>query len=100
MAVEVDHAHGAVGAVDGPQQGEGDGVVTSERDDPGQGLALLGRADLLGVGRRLAGQDVVMALLDLVKSPGVVVPVYVAYSVSSPAEFPVGGGGGGGRRTR
>lgn len=33
VRVKVDHAHGAVGAVDAPQEREGDGVVASQRDD-------------------------------------------------------------------
>ena len=35
MAVEVDHGDGAVGAVDGAQQRQRDGVVAAERDYAG-----------------------------------------------------------------
>ena len=35
MAVEVDHGDGTVGAVDGAQEREGDGVVAAEGDDAG-----------------------------------------------------------------
>lgn len=73
MGVEVDHANGAVGAVDGAQQGQGDGVVAAEGDDTRQGLAVLGRAGLVGVGLGLAAQDGVVAFLDLVEGVGVVV---------------------------
>lgn len=74
VGVEVDDRNGPVGPVDRPQQGQRDGVVSAERDDPGQGLALLRRAELVGVGGWLAGQDAVVTLLDLVKSPCVIVP--------------------------
>lgn len=49
-------------------------MVTTERDHTRQSLALLRRADLVRIGSRLAGEDAVVALLDLVKSPAVVVP--------------------------
>ena len=78
VTVEVDDGHRAVLAVDGAQQGEGDGVVTSQGDDSGQGLALLGGAELVGVGGGLPGEDAVVALLDLVQSPSVVEPDDVA----------------------
>jgi hypothetical protein len=74
MAVEVNHGYGPVGAVNGLQQGEGDGVVAAERDDSGQGLAVLGGTLLVCVGRRRSREDAEVALLDLVESPGVVVP--------------------------
>lgn len=73
VGVEVDDRDGAVGPVDGPQQGQRDGVVSSERDDPGQDLALLRRAELIGVGGWVPCEDGVVALFDLVKSPCVVV---------------------------
>lgn len=50
-------------------------MVTTEGDHTGQSLALLRRANLVRVGGRVAGKDTVVALLDLVKSPGVVVPL-------------------------
>jgi hypothetical protein len=78
MAVEVDYRHGAIGAVDGAEQRQGDGVVTTERDDAGQGLAVLGRTFLPGVGLGRAGKEGVVAFLDLVEGVGVVVPVFVS----------------------
>lgn len=75
MAVKVDDGHGTVGTVDGAQQGEGDGVVTAEGDDTGQRPRVLGRALLRRIRGRLAGEDVEVALLDLVKSPGVVIAI-------------------------
>lgn len=74
MAVEVDHRDGSICAVDGSQQREGDGVVTAQRDDTGKCLALLRGAELVGVGGGGTREDAVMTLLDLVKSPSVVVP--------------------------
>lgn len=73
MAVKVDDGDRPVGAVDGPQQGEGDGVVAAEGDDARERLALDGRAALVGVGRRGAGEDAVVAVFDLLERPGVVV---------------------------
>lgn len=75
MAVKVHYRHGAVCAVDGAQQRQGDGVVAAEGDDARQGLALLGWAGLVRVGCWIAREDAVVALLDLVKRPAVVVPV-------------------------
>lgn len=54
MAVEVDDADGAIGAVDTPQQGEGDGVVAAKGDDAGEGFALFGGAFFVGVGEGFA----------------------------------------------
>lgn len=73
MAVKVNNRYRTVGAVDGTQQREGDGVVASQRDDPRQGLAVLGRAFLLSVCLGGAGEDAVVAFLDLVEGVGVVV---------------------------
>ena len=39
VGVEVDDADGAVGFVDGAEEREGDGVVTSEGDDAWEGFA-------------------------------------------------------------
>lgn len=74
VAIEVDHRDGSICAVDGSQQREGDGVVTAQRDDTGKCLALLRGAELVGVGGGGTREDAVMTLLDLVKSPSVVVP--------------------------
>lgn len=74
VAVKVDDGHGSVRSVDGPQQGKRYRVVTSECNDTGQGLAALGRPLLLGVRLRLAGENAVMALLDLVEGERIVVP--------------------------
>jgi hypothetical protein len=73
MAVEVDDRDGAVGTVDGPQQRQGYGVVASEGDDSGQGLAVLRRAFLLGVGLGGTREDAVVPFFDLVEGIGVVV---------------------------
>lgn len=52
MTVKVDHRNWPVGTVNGPQQGQSDGVVAAKGDDAGQGLALLGGASFVGVGGR------------------------------------------------
>jgi hypothetical protein len=80
----VDDGDGAVGTVDGPQQGQGDGVVSAEGDDSGEGLALDGRTPFVCVCRRGTGEDPEMAFLDLLESPCVVVSVRL--SVPGPGE--------------
>jgi len=74
VTVKVNDRDGAVGTVDGSQQGERDGVVAAERDDPRQRLALNGRTPLVRICRRGARENPMMAVLDLLKSPSVVVP--------------------------
>lgn len=56
MAVKVNDSHRAVGTVDRPEQRQCDSVITAEGDDTRQGLSTLGRANLLGVSGRCAGQ--------------------------------------------
>lgn len=73
MAVKVNDRHGAVGPVDGPQQGQGDGMVSSESDDPWEGLGVQSRAGLVCIGSRGTAEDLVVAFLDLAEGPGVVV---------------------------
>lgn len=74
MAVEVDHRDGPICAVDRSQQGEGDGVVTAQCDDTGKRLALLRGAELVRIGGGGTREDTVVAFLNLVESPSVVVP--------------------------
>lgn len=69
----MDHGDGAVGAVDGAQEGEGDGVVSAEGDDAGEGLPLDPGAAFVGVGGGGAGEDLKVAFLDLFECVGVVV---------------------------
>ena len=73
MTVKVNDRDGTVGTVDGPQQGKGDGVVTTKRDDTGQRLALDCRAPLVRICRGRAREDLKVAVLNLLKSPSVVV---------------------------
>jgi hypothetical protein len=75
VAVKVDDRDGTVGTVDRPQQGQGDGVVAAECDDPGQGLALDGRASLVRIRGRGAREDPEVTFLNLFQSPGVVISV-------------------------
>lgn len=73
MAVEVDDADGAVGAVDAPEQGKSDGVVAAEGDDAGEGFALFGGALLVGVGVWLPHEEGVVTFFDLSDGVRVVV---------------------------
>lgn len=71
----MDDADGAVFTVDAAEQGQRDGVVTAEGNDTGKSLAPLGETLHVGIGGRLARQDAVVALLDLLDRPGIVVPI-------------------------
>lgn len=73
MRVEVDYGDWAVGAVDGAEEGEGDGVVAAEGDYAGEGLAVLCWSFLFCICGWGAGEDAVVSFFDLVESPGVVV---------------------------
>jgi hypothetical protein len=73
MTIKVNNRHRTVSTINRPQQGEGDGMVASQGDDPRQRLAVLGRAGLLGVCLGGPGEDAVVAFLDLVQGVGVVV---------------------------
>jgi len=70
----VNDRDGPVSAVDRPQQGKGDGVVAAQGDDSRERLALQRGALLVGVRLGRAGEDAVVAFLDLVEGEGVVVP--------------------------
>ncbi len=74
MAVKVDDRHGSVRAVDGSQQGEGDGVVATQSDDPREGLAVESRSLLQGIRLGLSGEDAEVTVLDLGQRVRVVVP--------------------------
>lgn len=73
MAVEVDDADGAVGAIDAPEQGKSDGVVAAEGDDAGEGFALFCGALLVGVGVGLPHEEGVVTFFDLSDGVGVIV---------------------------
>jgi hypothetical protein len=73
MGVEVDDGDRTVSTVDGAEEGEGDGVVSTEGDNSGKCLSVLCWPLLLGVGCWRARQDGVVPLFNLVESPGVVV---------------------------
>jgi len=78
MAIKVNDRDGPVSAVDGPQQGKGDGVVAAQGDDARERLALQRGALLVGVRLGRAGEDAVVAFLDLVEGKGVVVPGFAS----------------------
>lgn len=75
MAVEVDDTDWPVIAVDGTEQRESDGVVTSKSDQARQCSSLLGRSRFLSMGVRCAAQQEVMAFLNLLERKGVIVSV-------------------------
>lgn len=73
MAVKVDDRHRPVSTVDGSKQWQGDGVVSAERDDARQGPSVLRGPLLVRRGCRGPRENAVVAILDLLKSIGVVV---------------------------
>ncbi len=70
----MDYRYRAVSSVDGTQQGESDGVVTSEGYDARQGLAVLCRAEFFGACHGRAGEEIVVAMFNLLQSPSIVIP--------------------------
>lgn len=50
-------------------------MVTAQGDDARQGLSILRRANFLGIGRRFAGENAVVALFNLLDGVGIVVAV-------------------------
>lgn len=77
MRVEVDDSDGTVGLVHAAQEREGDGVVSTHGDDTGESLALDRGACQVGVVGGFAHEDAVVALLDLLDGPLIVVAVTV-----------------------
>lgn len=75
MTVEVDDSDRPVCLVDTAQQRQCNGVVTSKRNYTWKGLACPRGPSIVGTGVGLAHQQAVMALLDLLDGPGIVVSV-------------------------
>lgn len=73
MAVKVNDRHRPICLVDTAQQGKRDGVVASQGDDPWQHLAGLRETLLVCVCVRLAHEEGVVSIFDLLERPGVVV---------------------------
>ena len=73
VRVEVDDADGAVGFVDGAEEGQRDGVVAAEGDDAGEGLFVLRRAHLFCVGGRCSHEETVVTFFNLLDCIGVIV---------------------------
>jgi hypothetical protein len=72
MTVEVDDSDWAVCLVDTAQQRQRNGMVTSKGNDTWKCLASPRDTGIAGAGIGLAHQQAVMALLDLLDSPGIV----------------------------
>jgi hypothetical protein len=74
MAVEVDNADWAIGAIDGTKKRQRDSVVSTKSDHSRQGLtALRVETGLVGVGLGRAAEDAVVALLNLLNGKGIVI---------------------------
>jgi len=73
MAVEVDHGHRSIRAIDRAKQRERDGVVTAKSDQTRQGLSIESRSLLVSICRRLAREEVIMSMLDLLERVRVII---------------------------
>ena len=73
MTVKVNHGHRPIGLVDTPQQGQCDGVITTKGNNTRKGLASTRKTGFISIKVRLAHQDAVVSLFDLLDCPGVVV---------------------------
>ena len=73
VRVEVDYGYGAVGFVDGAQEGERDSVVAAERYDAREGLFVLCGANFFCICGGCAHEEAVVAVFDLLDCVGVVV---------------------------
>lgn len=75
MTVEVDDSDWPVCLVDTAQQRQCNGVVASKGNYTREGLACPRGPSIVGTAVGLAHQQAVMALLDLLDGPGIVVSV-------------------------
>ena len=83
VGVEVYDADGAVGFVDGAEEGQRDGVVAAEGYDAGEGLFVFGGAELFCVCGRGAHEEAVVTFFDLLDRVGIVVAGSVSVLGSS-----------------
>ena len=75
VAVEMNDGDGSVSAIDATEEGEGDGVVSSERDDSWQGFSFDGWTCSVCVGCWLPSQNFIVAFLNLLNGIGVVIAI-------------------------
>lgn len=78
MTIKMNHRHWPICLVNTPQQRQRDGMVTPHGDNPREGLAGLGETAFVGVGERLAHEEAVVALFDLLDCPGIVISVFLS----------------------
>lgn len=78
MTIKMNHRHRPIRLVNTPQQRQRDGMVTSHGDNPREGLVGLGETTFVSVGERLAHEEAVVALFDLLDCPGVVISVLLS----------------------
>ncbi len=73
MAVEVDHADGAIGPVDTPEERKSDRVITTQGNDSRQCPSCLRRAFLAWVSGRGAIENTIVAVFDLLNRVGIII---------------------------
>lgn len=73
VRVEMNYANGAVGFVDGAEEGQRDGVVAAEGDDAWEGFLSERGAGEGGGGHGCSHQEGIVAIFDLLDCVGVVV---------------------------
>lgn len=74
MTVEMDDRNWSVRAINRPQQRQSDSMIATHGNNTGKRLAFLRRSELVCVSGWITRENAVMAFLDLVESPCVVVP--------------------------
>ncbi len=74
MTIKMNHADGPIASIDTAQQRQGDGVVSTKGNHSRQRLAMFARSSLFRRRLRLAGQDRVVALLDLANGILIIIP--------------------------
>lgn len=76
MAIKVNHRHRPISLVDTSQQWQRNGMITTQRDNSRQGLAPARKPEPVRIGEWLAHQNTVVAFLNLLDCPGIVVGRY------------------------
>lgn len=78
MTVKVNDGNGTVSLVHAAEKRQGNSVVTSHGDHARKSLAVLGLALHVGIGGRIAHENAVVSLLDLLDGPLIVISMHIS----------------------
>lgn len=78
MTVKVNDGNRAVSLVHAAEKRQGNSVVTAHGDHARKSLAVLGLALHVGVGGRIAHENAVVSLLDLLDGPLIIISVHIS----------------------